>query len=141
MSSRGAGGKAKKSKQMTRSKRAGVVFPVARIHRYLKKATLLRTMKGAPVYLAAVLEYLSGKETFFILSDCDMIAQFWRESMSRSRRGALQEKHFLKNAANHVSLLAFQRKSWNSRAMRHGITKEQESVHAIFSLRSPPMKN
>jgi len=62
MSSRGAGGKAKKSsKQTTRSKRAGVVFPVARIHRYLKKATLLRTMKGAPVYLAAVLEYLSAE--------------------------------------------------------------------------------
>ena len=53
--------KAKKS-QMTRSTRAGLQFPVGRVHRMLKKGIWAKRVgAGAPVYLAAVLEYLSAE--------------------------------------------------------------------------------
>ena len=61
MSGRGKGGKSK-SKSKSRSSRAGLQFPVGRIHRHLKKASLAsRVGAGAPVYLAAVLEYLAAE--------------------------------------------------------------------------------
>ena len=62
MSGRGKkAAKAKKS-QMTRSARAGLQFPVGRVHRMLKKGNWAnRVGAGAPVYLAAVLEYLSAE--------------------------------------------------------------------------------
>lgn len=61
MSGRGKGGKAK-AKSKTRSFRAGLQFPVGRVHRYLKRNNYAeRIGAGAPVYLAAVLEYLSAE--------------------------------------------------------------------------------
>ncbi|KAI8140473.1 histone H2A [Fennellomyces sp. T-0311] len=43
----------------TRSSKAGVKFPVARIHRFLRKGNYSeRIAAGAPVYMAGVLEYL-----------------------------------------------------------------------------------
>ena len=46
----------------TRSSRAGLQFPVGRIHRLLRKGHYAeRVGAGAPVYLAAVLEYLSAE--------------------------------------------------------------------------------
>ena len=60
----GRGGK-KKSKTMTKSARAGVLFPVARMLRYLKNSTHhFRVGAGAPVYMAAVIEYLTGRFIF-----------------------------------------------------------------------------
>merc|ERR1719147_250040 len=48
-----------KSKLMSKSSRAGLQFPVSRIGRYLKKGNYAKLMgAGAPVYLAAVMEYL-----------------------------------------------------------------------------------
>ena len=61
MSGRGKGGKAK-GKSKSRSSRAGLQFPVGRIHRHLKKGSLAKRVgAGAPVYLAAVLEYLAAE--------------------------------------------------------------------------------
>ncbi|CAO3592291.1 unnamed protein product [Absidia cylindrospora] len=59
----GAKSKAKSSaKGITRSARAGLQFPVARLHRYLRKGRYAnRILSGAPVYLAAVLEYLAAE--------------------------------------------------------------------------------
>lgn len=52
-------GKAKTTKAMSRSTRAGLQFSVSRVGRYLKKGRYAaRIGSGAPVYLAAVLEYL-----------------------------------------------------------------------------------
>ena len=50
------------SKSKSRSSRAGLQFPVGRIHRFLKKGNFSeRVGAGAPVYLAAVLEYLTAE--------------------------------------------------------------------------------
>ncbi|KAJ7922598.1 histone H2A [Mycena leptocephala] len=47
------------SRSQTRSAKAGLQFPVGRMHRLLKKGNYAqRVGAGAPVYLAAVLEYL-----------------------------------------------------------------------------------
>merc|ERR1712117_788811 len=61
MSGRGKGGKVK-SKAKSRSSRAGLQFPVGRIHRMLRKGNYAeRVGAGAPVYLAAVTEYLAAE--------------------------------------------------------------------------------
>lgn len=58
---RGQTGKAAGStKAVSRSARAGLQFPVGRISRYLKKGKYApRIGGGAPIYLAAVMEYLA----------------------------------------------------------------------------------
>ncbi|KAI8823474.1 histone H2A.x [Fimicolochytrium jonesii] len=65
-----AGGKGKSGKEATkgdtnsksRSGRAGLQFPVGRIHRLLRKGNYAqRVGAGAPVYMAAVLEYLGAE--------------------------------------------------------------------------------
>ena len=62
MSGRGKGGKVKGGKSKTRSTRAGLQFPVGRIHRLLRKGYYAeRVGAGAPVYLAAVIEYLAAE--------------------------------------------------------------------------------
>ena len=54
-----AKGKATSAKQVSRSAKAGLSFPVGRIARMLKTGRYAeRVGVGAPVYLAAVLEYL-----------------------------------------------------------------------------------
>ncbi|XP_062865576.1 histone H2A-like [Trichomycterus rosablanca] len=55
------GGKTR-AKAKTRSSRAGLQFPVGRVHRLLRKGNYAhRVGAGAPVYLAAVLEYLTAE--------------------------------------------------------------------------------
>merc|ERR1711970_1537598 len=63
MSGKGKGSKvAKKVKSKTRSSRAGLQFPVGRVHRLLKKGNYAeRVGAGAPVYLCAVMEYLAAE--------------------------------------------------------------------------------
>ena len=61
MSGRGKSGKAR-TKAKSRSSRAGLQFPVGRVHRFLRKGNYAqRVGAGAPVYLAAVLEYLTAE--------------------------------------------------------------------------------
>lgn len=56
----GAGATAKKA--VSRSSKAGLQFPVGRIARFLKSGKYAeRVGAGAPVYLAAVLEYLAAE--------------------------------------------------------------------------------
>jgi len=68
----GKGGKSGKSgsgkastsdtKAQSRSAKAGLQFPVGRVHRLLKRGNYAqRVGAGAPVYLAAVLEYLAAE--------------------------------------------------------------------------------
>ena len=60
MSGKGKGARGKKTGgNKTKSAKAGLTFPVARLGRMLKKGRFARRVgAGAPVYLAAVLEYL-----------------------------------------------------------------------------------
>ena len=63
MSGRGKGKSGgAKAKAVSRSAKAGLQFPVGRIARFLKKGKYAeRVGAGAPVYLAAVLEYLAAE--------------------------------------------------------------------------------
>jgi histone H2A len=65
MSGKGKGGRGKGksgAKSVSRSARAGLQFPVGRVARFLRKGRYAaRVGGGAPVYLAAVLEYLSAE--------------------------------------------------------------------------------
>ena len=67
MDKKGAGGRkgsGSRKKSVTRSVKAGLQFPVGRIGRYLKKGRYAqRCGSGAPVYMAAVLEYLAAEVT------------------------------------------------------------------------------
>ena len=57
----GKGGKAR-AKGKSRSSRAGLQFPVGRIHRLLRRGNYSeRVGAGAPVYMAAVMEYLAAE--------------------------------------------------------------------------------
>ena len=59
--SKGGRGKAKK-KAVSKTVRSGLQFPVGRLARYLKKGRYAQRIgSGAPVYLAAVLEYLAAE--------------------------------------------------------------------------------
>ncbi|GAA5906120.1 hypothetical protein JCM6882_003566 [Rhodosporidiobolus microsporus] len=67
-STSGKGGKGKsagdgdKKASTSRSAKAGLQFPVGRIHRILRKGHYAKRIgAGAPVYLAAVLEYLAAE--------------------------------------------------------------------------------
>ncbi|RDB20843.1 Histone H2A [Hypsizygus marmoreus] len=68
MSGKGKAGKSSSgkhtsdTKSQSRSQRAGLQFPVGRMHRLLKKGNYAKRIgAGAPVYLAAVLEYLAAE--------------------------------------------------------------------------------
>lgn len=73
---KGAGGRkggGPKKKPVSRSTKAGLQFPVGRIGRYLKKGRYSeRVGTGAPVYMAAVLEYLAAEVS--CLSHCALFA-------------------------------------------------------------------
>lgn len=67
-----AGGKAGKdakvkAKAVSRSTRAGLQFPVGRIHRHLKSRATSNGRVGATaaVYSAAILEYLTAEVSWF----------------------------------------------------------------------------
>ncbi|KAH1171045.1 hypothetical protein KIL84_006663 [Mauremys mutica] len=62
MSGRGKQGGKVRAKAKSRSSRAGLQFPVGRVHRLLRKGNYAeRVGAGAPVYMAAVLEYLTAE--------------------------------------------------------------------------------
>ena len=64
MAGKGKGGRGKSGAKhaTSRSSRAGLQFPVGRIARFLKQGRYAdRVGAGAPVYLAAVLEYLAAE--------------------------------------------------------------------------------
>ena len=58
---KGKGGRGDK-KSTSRSAKAGLQFPVGRVARYMKQSKVAsRVGAGAPVYMAAVLEYLCAE--------------------------------------------------------------------------------
>lgn len=64
------GGK-RRQKSVSRSAKAGVLFPVGRMHRYLRRSVpKFRIGAAAPVYQAAVIEYLTGTEVVVNSNAC-----------------------------------------------------------------------
>ena len=63
MPGKGKGGRGKSGgKSASRSAKAGLQFPVGRVNRYLRQGRYAaRIGGGAPVYLAAVMEYLCAE--------------------------------------------------------------------------------
>ncbi|XP_053165844.1 core histone macro-H2A.2 isoform X2 [Hemicordylus capensis] len=87
------GGKKKLSK-MSRSSRAGVIFPVGRMMRYLKKGTYkYRIGVGAPVYMAAVIEYLAAE-----------ILELAGNAARDNKKGRIAPRHILLAVANDEEL-------------------------------------
>lgn len=61
---KGAAGRnaGQRKKAVTKSLKAGLQFPVGRIARFLKKGRYAQRMgTGAPIFMAAVLEYLAAE--------------------------------------------------------------------------------
>jgi len=62
MSARGGKAVKRGKDRVSRSAKAGLQFPVSRVHRYLRQVTHhYRIASGAPVYQAAVMEYLTAE--------------------------------------------------------------------------------
>jgi histone H2B len=67
-------GKGQGRPKQSKSSKAGLQFPVGRISRYLKKGRFAaRVGSGAPVYLAAVLEYLTAEILELACKACDKL--------------------------------------------------------------------
>ncbi|XP_059676897.1 core histone macro-H2A.2 isoform X2 [Gavia stellata] len=89
----GRSGKKKMSK-LSRSSRAGVIFPVGRMMRYLKKGTYkYRIGVGAPVYMAAVIEYLAAE-----------ILELAGNAARDNKKGRIAPRHILLAVANDEEL-------------------------------------
>lgn len=91
MSSRG--GK-KRQKAVSRSIKAGVLFPVGRMHRYLRGVTHhFRISAAAPVYQAAVIEYLTAE-----------ILELAGNAARDNKKGRVTPRHILLAVANDEEL-------------------------------------
>lgn len=91
MSSRG--GK-KKTTKTSRSAKAGVIFPVGRMLRYIKRGhPKYRIGVGAPVYMAAVLEYLTAE-----------ILELAGNAARDNKKGRVTPRHILLAIANDEEL-------------------------------------
>ncbi|XP_015918626.1 core histone macro-H2A.1 [Parasteatoda tepidariorum] len=89
----GRGGK-KRSKATSRSTKAGVLFPVGRFHRYLRNGTHhQRIGAGAPVYMAAVIEYLTAE-----------ILELAGNAARDNKKGRVTPRHILLAIANDEEL-------------------------------------
>uniref|UniRef100_A0A803JEJ0 Histone H2A n=1 Tax=Xenopus tropicalis TaxID=8364 RepID=A0A803JEJ0_XENTR len=101
-----AGGKAgkdtgkAKATSITRSSRAGLQFPVGRIHRLLKNRTTSHGRVGgtAAVYTAAILEYLTAEESFHTYTSHSLERKDSRRLFSQCQKP--------KNSSDLISLLS-----------------------------------
>ncbi|XP_037084198.1 core histone macro-H2A.1-like [Pollicipes pollicipes] len=90
----------KRRRPASRSARAGLQFPVGRIHRYLRagERRLRRVGAGAPVYTAAVMEYLSAE-----------LLELAGNAARDNRKSRITPRHLLLAIANDEELHKFLR--------------------------------
>ncbi|XP_046667462.1 core histone macro-H2A.1-like [Homalodisca vitripennis] len=91
MSSRGI---KKRQKPISKSQRANVTFPVGRMKRFLKMGThRLRIGIGSPVYMAAVIEYLTAE-----------VLELAGNAARDNKKGRITPRHILLAVANDEEL-------------------------------------
>lgn len=87
-------GKPKTKERISLSRRAGTIFPVSRVRRYLRGCThKLRIAIGAPIYQAAVMEYLSAE-----------ILELAGNAARDNKRSRITPRHILLAIANDEEL-------------------------------------
>lgn len=83
-----------KTQRISLSKRSGTIFPVGRIRRYLKMCTFQQRIAiGAPIYQAAVMEYLSAE-----------ILELAGNAARDNKRSRITPRHILLAVANDEEL-------------------------------------
>jgi len=83
-----------KTQRISLAKRAGTIFPVGRIRRYLKTCTFQQRIAiGAPIYQAAVMEYLSAE-----------ILELAGNAARDNKRSRITPRHILLAVANDEEL-------------------------------------
>lgn len=143
----GRAGKVRK-KRVSRSARAGVVFPVSRVYRYMKQSILKRRVAvGAPIYLSAVLEYL-----------CAEVLELAGNAARDNKRKVITPRHILLAVANddelhqllkgvtisqggvlpHIPEVLLFRKSQMGKAGRKPATPKKKLVVATATKAPPP---
>ncbi|KAJ7415665.1 core histone macro-H2A.2 [Willisornis vidua] len=100
--------------KLSRSSRAGVIFPVGRMMRYLKKGTYkYRIGVGAPVYMAAVIEYLADYESlppplekyaYEVSLEGAEILELAGNAARDNKKGRIAPRHILLAVANDEEL-------------------------------------
>ncbi|GFR05352.1 histone H2A [Trichonephila clavata] len=135
MSGRGKGGKVK-GKSKTRFSRTGLQFPVGRIHRLLRKGNYAeRVGAGAPVYLAAVLEYLAAE----VLELEGNAARDNKKTRIIPRH--LQTRHPERRRFEQTSLRSHHRPRWCTSKHSGCLTPQEnrkESLKRTFHLKKGP---
>ena len=82
-----------RKKRLSRSAKAGIVFPITRVQRYLKQTLKRRIQYGAPIYLSAVLEYL-----------CAEILELAGNAARDNKKRIVTPRHILLAIANDTEL-------------------------------------
>ena len=101
-----------RARKVSRSTRAGIIFPVARIHRLIKSGpnAATRVTQGASVYASAVIEYLVGmyiipSSTFRIKSSSlAELLELSGNAAKDNRRTRITPRHVLLAYANDEEL-------------------------------------
>ena len=115
----------RKKQRQTRSSRAGIVFPVSRIERYLRRVCLKKRIRtGAPVYLSAALEYLVAE-----------VLELAGNAARDNKRRVISPRHILLAVANDDEL----------NKLLKGVTISQggvlPNIHAVLLCRKKELRN
>jgi histone H2A len=139
------GGKATPSNSnktaQSRSSKAGLAFPVGRVHRLLRKGNYAqRVGAGAPVYLAAVLEYLAAE----ILELAGNAARDNKKTriIPRHLQLAIRNDEELNKLLGHVTIAqGGVLPNIHQSALAFNLRICLHTVHHLTSYRSPPEKD
>ena len=83
-------GTVERKKHISKSTRAGIVFPVTRVSRYLRRTCLNHRIQiGSPIYLSAVLEYL-----------CAEVLELAGNAAMMNKKRKISPRHILLAVAN-----------------------------------------